>query len=331
MAIEPGIELTKANVLSRISEEEIFEKYLGISVQTNVDYHNPLRLDKNAGCRFYYNSLGRLKFKDFSKGYNWDCFNIVQYKYNVSFIEALRIIVKDFNVQTIEINNPNTFTPVTKIRPEIRVCVRNWNDDDLKFWEKASLNAYDLIQSEIYPCKSVWINRDYFLCKKDDPCYCFYFGDQLYKLYFPKRKYNRFFHNTLDEDYFLQNYKKLPATGDHLIITKSYKDTRCMNKFNLNAVAPMSESILRLLNENQFRELNERFNGNIFSLFDNDVVGRKAMIQLQKEFNIPPLIFPFTMKKDFTDNVDHYGYEYTREIIIPYVREKIQKDSKNKL
>lgn len=326
MGIEPGIELSKSNVLSRISEEQIFEKYLGISVDTGVTYANPLRLDKRPGCRFYYNNQGRLKFKDFSKGYNWDCFNIVQYKYNVSFIDALRIIVRDFNIKEVEISNPNKFTPVLKIRPDIKVAIRTFNQQDIDFWGAIYLSAYDLKEAEIYACKAIWINGNYFRCKIDDPCYCYYFGNELYKLYFPKREYNRFFQNLLEEDNFLQNYHKLPEIGDHLIITKSYKDCRAMSKFGINAVAPLSENPRVILTEEQYKELNERFQGNIYSLFDNDVIGRKAMIKLKNEFNIPSLIFPFTMKKDFTDNLKHYGFDTMKDIIIPYAKNKISQN-----
>jgi hypothetical protein len=311
MPIEPGITVSKEEVLKRITEEEIFEKYLQLPPVEGIDYINPLRVDNSAGCRYYKNNNGRLRFKDFSKGYNWDCFSVVQFIYNCSFYEALKIIVKDFRLNNEVPKHEIKTELVLKIRYDIKIAVRDWNQEDNFYW-----NQYNIINAglrvNIFPCKAIWINNEYYRCRVADPCYAYYFGDGLYKLYFPKRKTQRFFTNVMFEDYLLQGYKELPESGELLIVTKSYKDVKSLRAFGIYAVAPQSES--QILTKEQYEKLSDRFTY-IFCLGDNDSAGRWFCIKHQNEFKIPSLLFPWTMEKDFSDNVKRFGVEYMKELI----------------
>ena len=63
--IEPKI--TKEFLLSKCSEEEYMQFYLGIPVKHGL-FKSPLRNDARPTCSFYRNSSGELIFKDFSVG-----------------------------------------------------------------------------------------------------------------------------------------------------------------------------------------------------------------------------------------------------------------------
>ena len=54
--------LNKTYILERISQEQIMEYYLGISVKLDILLKSPLRKDENPTCSFYYNQHGRLRF-----------------------------------------------------------------------------------------------------------------------------------------------------------------------------------------------------------------------------------------------------------------------------
>src|SRR5690348_17222810 len=113
MPILPGIPLRKDEILSRVTQEQIFEAYLGLPIDVGTTYINPLRADKSPGCRYYYRG-SKLYFHDFGK-YHWDCFAVVQYKFNCSFIESLRIIVRDFHLNNLSAtNNVVEYVPETK-------------------------------------------------------------------------------------------------------------------------------------------------------------------------------------------------------------------------
>lgn len=323
-------EINREYILNRITEEDIFHKYMGIYPNTEDYFANPLRNDDHADCKFYRDSTinKSLKFKDFAWGINWDCFNVVQYVIADvnNYYDALRKVAEDFNLLGSEINLDvvNGFEDkirLTRRNTGIRVARRDWYDFDIKWWkENCTDNKRALDFFNVAPVEAAWSgDRQIYYYDKKDPCYVFWFGDYDYKLYFPLRKQGRFLNNRTN---LLQGWNQLPAEGENLIITKSYKDVICMRTFGYYAVAPMSESVL--VTEEQFEELNNRF-FNIYSLMDRDRAGMRMAQILRKKYNIQPLLFPtdnnlFRSKnepKDFTDNVfaDGYGVNYINELV----------------
>ena len=95
-SLEP-INITKELILSRVSEEQIMEHYLGIPIKKGL-FRSPLRNDKVPTCSFYRNSRGRLIMKDFSGAFSGDCFAVVVEKFQCSYYMALQIIANDFGI-----------------------------------------------------------------------------------------------------------------------------------------------------------------------------------------------------------------------------------------
>lgn len=312
MPIEPGIELKKEEIFKRITEEQIFERYLQLPVDESETYNNPLRPDRKAGCRYYRAKNGRIYFKDFSKGFHWDCFNVVQHIYNCDFIQACRIIVRDFKLN----NTPTLYEwspqEVQKRRMRIQISVRNWTQQDVEYWKQYNIDIDDLIHFKVFPCKSFWINGEYFRCRSNDPCYAYYFGNDLFKLYFPFRTENRFFQNIHLEDNILQGYNQLTRNTDLLVITKSYKDVICYYKLGIEAVAPISE--IQIISKEHYDEFS-----NIYSYCvtngDNDYRGRSFMLEHYKKYQLPYYVFPKTWGKDLSDNIKLFGFYKITEII----------------
>lgn len=324
-------EIDREYVLSRVSEEDIFRKYLGLNPNLEDYFVNPLRNDDHADCKFYRDNTIRkaLKFKDFAWGVNWDCFNVVMYVNPEvkNFYDALRKVASDFNLTGKEINYDivndfNDKVSLSRRNTQIQVQRREWYDFDLKWWsdnctgDKRFLDFYN-----VAPVQTAWIgdNIIYSYTSKKDICYVFWFDNNDYKLYFPYRKNGRFLNNRTN---LLQGWHQLPETGDNLVITKSYKDVIAMRTFGIYAVAPMSESIL--ITEEQYEELNNRF-FNIYSLMDRDRAGMRMSQILRKTYGIEPLLFPtdgnlFKLQdepKDFSDNLHAQGYgtNYLLELI----------------
>lgn len=88
--------ITKEFILSKVSEEEIFEHY-GIKVQKGL-FCSKLRVDKRPTVSFYRNKSGRLIMHDFGDSSFIDCFAYVQLLFNTSYYMALQIIANDFNL-----------------------------------------------------------------------------------------------------------------------------------------------------------------------------------------------------------------------------------------
>ena len=88
--------LSKEYILSKISEEMIFEHY-GVPIKKGL-FCSKLRSDHRPTVGFYRNKKGRLIIKDFGSDFSGDCFTYVMALFNVSYYMALQIIANDFGL-----------------------------------------------------------------------------------------------------------------------------------------------------------------------------------------------------------------------------------------
>lgn len=328
-------ELTKEFILSKIKEEDIFHKYMGIYPNTIDYFTNPFRQDTYPDCKFYIDGRGVLKFNDFAYRWNVDCFNVVQKVNNgCTYGEALHIIAKDFKLYDKEIDfRPIEIDEIFKaehktIGREIGVQRKEFTNWDREFWFSQGWTPESLAYFKVGSLLRAWIDkRQIYTYSKRDPGFVFFFGMKnfipQYKLYFPLRDRFRFLQNTSN---ILQGYEQLPAEGDYLLITKSYKDVGALRGFDIPAVAPMSETTI--ITPDQFGELENRF-FNIYTLFDRDRAGMIASQIYRKQYNTKPLLFETTNKlfrtqgepKDFTDNYKTYGLNYMIDLVEMYKTE----------
>jgi len=200
---EPPVILTKDYILSKVSPEEIFHKYLGINPEFNQWYCNPLRSnDSRPGCNFYIDSRGVIKFRDYAGGFSWDCFNVVEYAERTDFKGALKRIAEDFNIISgqARVLERAAVREYKKRHYGIRIARRGWEKSDLEWWKKFHITKDILTKFSVSPVSDVWLLEDedeqtmkkVYYYKKDDPCYAYHFGGYEYKLYYPFRKYVRF-------------------------------------------------------------------------------------------------------------------------------------------
>jgi len=325
--LKADLELTKENILSRVSQEKIFEHYLGVEIQTNKHICSPLRPDKHPTCNFSYYK-GRLFFMDWALFDSpKDCFGIVQFMFNLDFVEVLQKIAADFDLSDREDRNDR----VEYIEPEssdkkkssptvIQVKRQPFTKTDVKYLSSYNITRDTCEYYKVFSLKQVWLNgKSAYLYNKDDPALGYYFGTedgiQRWKVYFYNRDVFRFLCNTSR----IQGWPQLPDENKYCVITKSLKDVMCLYEFNISSIAPQSENVLpesRLINN-----LQKRFQ-NVVSLYDFDRTGVSNANRLRHEFDIPALFFGdgrFGTEdyyvKDFSDFVQKYGEEGTRDII----------------
>lgn len=328
-------ELTREFILSRITEEDIFYKYLGIQPNMTDFFTSPFRIDNFPDCKFYRDSRGVLKFNDFAYKINLDCFNVVERLYKLNYGQALHKIANDFDIYNKKVNlSPlrifeRTINKEDFINREIKVQRKEFTKWDLEFWESQGWSKEALELFKVASLHRAWFVRDkknmqIYEFSKNDPGFVYYFGMSkhlipLYKLYFPLRKQYKFLQNANQDT--IQGYHQLPESGDNLLITKSYKDVGALWGYNIPSIAPMSETIL--LNEEQFEELNNRF-FNIYTLFDRDRAGMIASQQYRKKYNTIPLLFDTERgvlfrkpdePKDFTDHYKVYGSNFMLDMV----------------
>jgi len=309
------VTLSKKLILENVPQEQIFERYLGYFPRLNKDFPNPLRDDTSAGCRFYYSpSTDMLKFKDFSTGWNWDCFNVVEFIYKCTFKESLEIIARDFRINGIPDYEytKKEYTPREKEKFILTAKIaKDFGKEDLKFWnrweiDKKILNFFNVKSLDFVYFNGAMTNR----YSDSNLLYGYYTNDSfLYKVYLPlkKKPYPRFYNPSTD---WLQGYEQLPKEGKELVITKSLKDVMVLYKFGIPAISTLSESVI--LTEEQFTELYNRFD-NIYTLMDRDRAGMINAIKHRDLYSIPALLYTKQDKiigvKDTADCYERLGYQ----------------------
>lgn len=333
--LEPKEEnvLSKKFILERLSQEQIFERYLGIGQLTLTDkYCNPLRNDRNPTCSFKWID-GKLRFADWS---GWmgdktkDCFDIVQIKFNCDFNTACRIIARDFGLLNgIEVYDLPAIVHETVNIKYRGASIRTKRQDFTKI-DKEYLASYGLTREicrkfYVFSVNCVWINnRVYYLQDRDsmysDPALAWYLGrdvdgEQQWKIYFYKRRDNRFRCNTTA----LNGLRQLPESGPVLVITKSMKDVMVLSRFSVPAIAPQSESYL--FSPDEIEPLLERFD-RVFSFYDFDPTGIKYAQTLKYQYGITPLFLTNGKyntanmgAKDISDYVERFGIDATERLI----------------
>lgn len=254
--------LTKEFIESKISQEAIVAKYLGLKLET-VEYcikYNKLipsvfRDDGDTpSMGIQYNKKGRLKVRDFGGfGFFEDIYGVVAY------------VLSSIYERRIETNNKNDFYFILKhiamtfskvidgeeIDPNIDETIKNalikskgkrqiidlvtrsWNKDDKEVWAKWNVSLQFLSRNFVIPVEQYYVNRSvesdpkYYYNKKD-PCYAYLLGEKqgirLIKLYFPLR-------NRKTELKFITNCNVIEGllnleldNYDYILLTKSTKD-----------------------------------------------------------------------------------------------------------
>lgn len=321
MKIGHGKIIDKKFILDHVQESAIFERYLGIPVVLDKDYRNPLRSDNNPGCRFYiHKSTGRLKFNDFGKQV-YDCFDVVQTRYNLSFGEAIKKIAFDFNLTdkspTVNQDHLAGYSSLEgdeNAMPIIKVATRDFTTQELRYWAQYGISKKRLKKFNVFGlAKATYTRGTYtkvvFIHKGRENAFCYYIDGE-WKLYFPDRKTERFFQVS---QMAVQGYEHLPKTGRSVVITKSYKDVMGFDIFGIPAIAPQSENVQ--LSKLLIKELQDRFE-NVYILYDNDWAGKRAMVKRFHEYpDLIPLLFAKGKPKDLTDNIKQFGIGYVGEIV----------------
>ena len=358
--------LSKNYILSKVSQVTIFSTYFDLPVQiinncieTGELILSPIRNDQHPTCGFRYDNRGRLKFKDFA-GYFWgDCFDAVALvlstikgkQYNVSnkndFIAILTHITYTFKnifygteIDTNAISLiSNSLELIKKKKPVIELVVREWTEEDKKYWNNFGITLQYLNLNFVYPIDQYYIDRKInpqpkYFYKESDPCYAYYLGKDKnnimnIKLYFPNRHHQctRFITNCNH----LEGILNLTRNDyDFIVITKSTKDRLSIgctllstsllyrqdakNKIGIINV-PHETYKLRSFEYDWLRS-KLSINGIIVSLMDNDRTGYLEAQWLRKKYDIVPLIIPKEYEsKDFAELRSKVTFDNIIELI----------------
>lgn len=310
--------LTKDVVLGYLTQEAIFQHYMGMYIDVNALYRNPLRADEHPKCQFKRGDNGVLYFMDYSpkSRLSVDCFGLVQRMFNLDFLDSLRRIAKDFDLHSIyegSKKKPDWMlaNEATKGGGEITLnettydfSVREWNIVAMRFWSRAlpQLKPDNLMKKGVYLIDDLYINNS--LIREDKLIFVYKLTDDFrhYQFYKPTRFIRGNKHiSVTDRSLFFT--ERLDRSKSYCFIIKSVKDYVCGTELDSNVCCLLSENLLtHHIDIEIMNQLIEDFDY-VFTLFDNDRAGKVASIQYKRMYGTIPLMFPKTMQKDIYDNL----------------------------
>lgn len=313
------IKYSKNEILSRVSEVEIYLRYLGFSPMDGTGPHkSPFTEDNNPSFHFY--EKGEWLWTDFSSRNGGDCIHIVALIYSISYSQALQKIAKDLKVSNFKVDQSRVkwlkeLEKATKEPSKIEVITREWLPEDIEYWGKYNLEIADIDNESTFikPCKEVWINDKCFYNYKVDKDLCYrYLFNGYYKIYRPNNKKCKWVSNTGLE--IVQNYNNINNySKDIMIITKSYKDALCVNKIGYNSIAFGSETTINV--DKVIDWLKSNFK-HIVVFYDNDDSGVKYSRILCGKYNLSYIEIPKEYEsKDISDYIDDYSFQEAEELL----------------
>jgi len=308
-------------ILEKITEFDIFKYYCPVFTKLSKKFCSELRQDKRPSASIVaYN--GNLLYKDFGyPDHTFNCFGYVQYKYGLTFTDALIQISNDFSL------NLATTNGIVKSKPPklygnqiidqkvtiIKIKSRDWDINDANFWKPFHISKKILRNFAVKPISYYWINENRFKAKT--PTYAFRFNTKI-KIYAPYETENKWFSNTNKE--IVQGYDQLPSEGNVLCITSSLKDVMCLFAMRVHSIAMQSE--MQLPNGMFMQVLRQRFK-RIVILYDNDKPGQTMADKICKEYQLDNLCIPRDWgAKDISDAVVVHGFSKVKQ----FIYEKIQ-------
>lgn len=299
--------------LKNINDELIYEYYLG-NFEDGSKFSAPWRNETIPSLKIsYYNN--KWVWIDYGEDNRpKSAIDFIKRYYNVDFQTALNKGYKD-----IIINNSNCvlskkYTPKKVINTK-HVIIQDISENELWYWNKAEisreiLNKFKVFTGTIRHKGIIWHQSIV-----EDPLYIYMFDkfNEIYKGYRPlaKNQYSKFYASNISNH--IQGYDLLPANGNILIITKSYKDVMVWYKLGYNAIAPHTENMF--ISPEIVTELKLRFN-HIYINYDNDFTGITKSTEFAKMHNLNTLILPTNSNsKDPFEFVINHSYNELNNLI----------------
>lgn len=294
--LNPKIILNKNDILSLISEEDIYKRYSFFD-EVGKKFLSPFNKENTPSC-IVYPTNNYLCFKDFSSGKSGNCFYLVQQLEQIGYKESLLKIYKDFNLK-LDFNKKTESRIYKPKTTSIRIKTVTWNNHYLNYWKQYGISLNTLNHFNIVPINYYWINYNRF---KVDFGFAYCFGNHKYKILQPYDEEWKWISNT--DTSTVQGFNQINNPSE-IIITSSLKDIACIyENLGLQAIAPNSENAFlpQIVIDNLLLSKKK-----ITVWFNNDEAGIKAAKQYEK-YNFNIFIHDLSLPKDPSDIIKE-GYD----------------------
>lgn len=301
--------MLKDRILAKVSQMDIFKKYIGPDIKLNRNIKSPLRNESVPSFGlFQFN--GNILFKDFA-GETGDCFKFVMLKYDISFTQACKIIAHDFGISftgPVPTRKELPIKMIEKIRhAEFEYQEKTFDSD---YWDqfnitKDILTEYNVVQIQ-WVKGNTWKGK--VECLPDNPIFCYKYPSGRVRFYRPKATSLKHFGNVCRDDVFGMNQ----LDNGPIVICAGQKDVLSLYaNTGIRGISLNSESAT--LEKSVYLEL-RKITDDIFVCYDNDETGYKYMNIIANAYNIKPIklvdIYPnLPVKEDLSWYFKHENKE----------------------
>ena len=296
---------------SKVPSTWVFEFYLDLPERLNgqnVQIKSVFHPSERTPSMWVFVDKGQYKFKDFSTGKGGNKIDLIKELFSIDYSKAVFKIGQDYNKFITEKGeySQSTIKPEAKYKVD-GVMVREWNNDDKKFWLQFNigeniLDKYNVIALDFYHMvKEDEDKRDVITIKQPGIYSYWNKTGEVYKIYQPRNKKFKF----IKVKPHLQGIDQLEYNQPYLVICSSLKDAMCLKQFgyNIEVIAPDSENTV--IKPYIIENLKKKYK-KVVTLFDNDVAGHNAVTKYQQLYDIKGTWLDSS--KDIADLVKEKGF-----------------------
>lgn len=320
-------------VIEDVPSTWIFETYLNLAEKLHgqsIKIRSVFKTERTPSmCIYYSDDARQYRFKDFSSGKSGNGIALVSELCNIPYNRAIDKIINDYDkyIQKGDVNTNVNLDNDIVAAPRYKVTevqTREWNNADAKFWVQFGISSdllrqYNVKPIQKYVMRRLYNNDEEEIISIERPGVYGYFdsnGD-LYKIYQPGQKSKKFIKV---KDY-VQGSDQL-TESKCLIICSSLKDAlafKAMRFKGVDVIAPDSEN--STIPKEYINQMLKRYS-RVFTLFDDDVAGIKAMNKYKEKFQIPYL--HLQMSKDLSDSVKDYGLASVKTVLYNMLKQAMK-------
>ena len=315
-------DLTYANILSKITDFDIFMFFTPHKWSLNQSFHSPFRKDPNPSFQIKISKTsGTIYWLDYATGDTGNSIQYVQKLYDINYNEALKRINEYFQLglgSNKKIEDPvyKSFTKKYEQPIEIKsyrridVWTKKFSLEELAYWKRFNITLEELKKFNIYSISEYRIDG---IKQVLDPLtFAYYYPKKdKWKIYKPLVEKKKKWKSNVPFDTLegLETLKK-----DKICIgTKSRKDRVVISKFIPECFATQSESEISITEENiDYIKKNCR---ECYLWWDSDDRGVEAC-KYYNQFGFKYINIPKELKaKDPAEFVEKYGLEKFKKFL----------------
>lgn len=330
-----SIPISNRELLSLISEKEIYEYYLNESLKEGKLYNCPFHKDGTPSMGFRLMESGMLIHRCFACSERGSAINFVsKIKSLRSTQEAINLIYRDLYLSlggpVSPLTTPKERVPSQGFTTEDNTVIipvkQPFTLADYRYWQQYYISLNTLLEYRISSCKEVYIkkikeNKTSLFAEysNTNPIYCYEIGNK-HKIYRPLNPSKKFKWCSTSKSNDIQGLEQLSKRGNLLIVTSSMKDLLVLKLFGYDAIALGGEG-----NRIPAKILDYLYAcfKRIIVFYDNDEAGLKYGEKFASDIEAPYIYIPIEYEdtKDISDFIKKYSREQTRSLLTKLIED----------